>query len=155
MEFHALDCALQRGMPVFGICRGAQVLNVHFGGTLYQDIVTQRPGELRHQQSAPWGRHAHAVVVEPESLLCSLVGERRLFINSFHHQAVKDVGRDLRVVARADDGLIEGIEHTRYPWLLGVQWHPERNQASTPETNPDLRLFAGFRDAVSRYAETR
>ena len=155
MEFHALDCALQRGMPVFGICRGAQVLNVHFGGTLYQDIVTQRPGELRHQQSAPWGRHAHAVVVEPESLLCSLVGERRLFINSFHHQAVKDVGRDLRVVARADDGLIEGIEHTRYPWLLGVQWHPERNEASTPETNPDLRLFAGFRDAVSRYAETR
>jgi putative glutamine amidotransferase len=155
MEFRALDCALEHGMPVFGICRGAQLLNVHFGGTLYQDIGTQRPGDLEHQQTASWGRHAHAVVVEPESLLCSLVGERRLFINSFHHQAVKDVGRELRVVARADDGLIEAIEHTRYPWLLGVQWHPERNEASAPETNSDLRLFAGFRDAVSSYAESQ
>jgi putative glutamine amidotransferase len=152
MEFHALDCALQRGMPVFGICRGAQVLNVHFGGTLYQDIDTQRPGNLRHQQTAAWDRDAHGITVEPESLLCSIVRERRLFINSFHHQAVRDLGTDLRVVARADDGLIEAVEHTTYPWLLGVQWHPERNEARMPETDPDLRLFDGFRDAVARFA---
>jgi putative glutamine amidotransferase len=151
MEFRAVECALRHGMPIFGICRGVQVLNVHFGGTLYQDIDTQRPGTLVHQQTA-WDRHAHGVTVEPESLLCALVGERRLAINSFHHQAVKDVGRDLRVVARADDGLIEAIEHTRHPWLLGVQWHPERNEASTPDTDPDLRLFAGFRAAVAKHA---
>jgi putative glutamine amidotransferase len=152
MELRGLVCALQREMPVFGICRGAQVLNVHFGGTLYQDIDTQRPGELKHQQKVGWGRDSHTVTVEPGSLLGSIVGEQRLFINSFHHQAVKDVGRELRVVARADDGLIEAIEHPRYPWLLGVQWHPERNEASTPATDPDRRLFAGFRDAVAGYA---
>ena len=153
VEFRALDCAIARGMPVFGICRGAQVLNVHFGGTLYQDIKTQRPGALSHQQTAPWGQNAHDVTVEPDSLLCSLVRARRISINSFHHQALKDVGRDLRVVARSDDGLIEAIEHTRYPWLLGVQWHPERTEASAPEPHPDFSLFAGFRDAMTRYAE--
>jgi putative glutamine amidotransferase len=154
MEFTALDVALARGMPIFGICRGVQVINVHFGGTLYQDINTERPGDLLHQQTTAWDKDAHAVSVDAASLLGSLVCGERLFINSFHHQAAKDVGRDLRVVARADDGLIEAIEHTTYPWLLGVQWHPERNEATAPDTDPDRRLFAGFRDAVRDYAGT-
>jgi putative glutamine amidotransferase len=154
MELRALACALRRELPVFGICRGAQVLNVHFGGTLFQDLNSQRPGDVAHQQKAPWGRDAHGARVEPDSLLGSIVGERRLVINSFHHQAVKDLGRNLRVVARAEDGLIEAIEHVGYPWLLGVQWHPERSETRTPDADPDLRLFAGFRDAVARHAAT-
>jgi putative glutamine amidotransferase len=121
MEFRAVTCAMQREIPIFGICRGAQLLNVHFGGTLYQDLATEAPGDLLHEQAVAWDKGSHHVTVEPDSLLCTLVGDDRLFINSFHHQAVKDVGRELRVVARADDGLIEAIEHESYPWLLGVQ----------------------------------
>jgi putative glutamine amidotransferase len=152
-EFQAVACALEHGMPIFGICRGLQVLNVHFGGTLYQDIATDREGEhLKHQQAGAWGERSHCATVAPDSLLSSIVGEQRLFINSFHHQGVKHLGTDLRVGARADDGLVEAIEHKSYPWLLGVQWHPERNEAAASESDPDRRLFAGFRSAVDSFA---
>jgi putative glutamine amidotransferase len=154
MEFRAVECATARGMPVFGICRGLQVLNVHFGGTLYQDIATDRPGEqLTHQQTQPWFERTHSATVLQDSLLSSIVGEERLLINSFHHQAVKHLAPGMRVVARADDGMVEAIERPEYPWLLGVQWHPERNEAAAPDTDPDRRLFIGFRDAVARYAD--
>lgn len=152
MEFRAIDGALPRGMPILGICRGAQVLNVHFGGSLYQDIDTERPGHLLHEQPQPWYARSHDVDVQQDSLLYGLVGERRLFINSFHHQAVKHLGDGLRVSARADDGLVEAIEHVRHPWLLGVQWHPERDEAAAEAAAPDRRIFTGFRDAVLRYA---
>ena len=152
MEFAALDCALRLDMPVFGICRGCQVMNVHFGGSLYQDIDTERPGHLLHQQLAPWSQRTHAASVKRDSLLYRTVGTEELRINSFHHQAVKELGRDLRVAARAEDGLVEAIEHESRNWVLGVQWHPERNEAEAPDTDPDRRLFSGFRDAVRRYA---
>lgn len=152
MEFNALKCAIEREVPILGICRGAQVLNVHFGGTLYQDIDTERPGQLAHQQVEPWEKRTHAATVLCESMLCSITGTEELFINSFHHQAVKRLGKNLRVVARAEDGLVEAIEHESYPWLLGVQWHPERNEASAPDTDPDRRIFLAFRDAVEQYA---
>jgi putative glutamine amidotransferase len=153
MEFHALGYAAGTGMPIFGICRGLQVLNVHFGGTLYQDIVSDREGEhLRHEQAGSWYERAHGAKVRPDSLLHSIVESDRLHINSFHHQGVKHLGSGLRVVARADDGLVEAIEHDSYPWLLGVQWHPERNEATTPATDPDRRLFLAFREAVFEHA---
>lgn len=154
MEFTALDCALRADMPIFGICRGCQVLNVHFGGSLYQDIDTERPGDLLHQQLAPWSHRTHSASVLAGSLLHRTVGTDRLEINSFHHQAVKDLGSDLRVVARAEDGLVEAIEHESRTWVLGVQWHPERGEAAAPDSDPDRRLFAGFRDAVSEYSES-
>lgn len=154
MEFEAVACAVSLGVPIFGICRGLQVLNVHFGGTLYQDIMTDREGDhLAHEQAGSWYDRAHDATVAPDSMLHSIVGSDRLHINSFHHQAVKHLGKDLRVVARADDGLVEAIEHKTYPWLLGVQWHPERNEAATPESDPDRRLFAGFREAVMDFAK--
>jgi putative glutamine amidotransferase len=153
MEFEAVSCALRRGMPVFGICRGLQVLNVHFGGTLYQDIMTDREGDhVAHEQAGSWYDRTHDATVAPDSLLHRIVGTDRLRINSFHHQAVKHLGSDLRVVARAADGLVEAIEHREYPWLLGVQWHPERNEATTPLTDPDRRLFAEFGAAVRDWA---
>lgn len=154
MEFAALECALRLDMPVFGICRGCQVLNVHFGGTLYQDIDTERPGHLLHQQAAPWSSRTHDATVQSDSLLHRIVGTDELHINSFHHQAVKELGRDLRVVARADDGLVEAIEHETRTWVLGVQWHPERNEAAAPDTDPDRRLFSAFREAVGAYASS-
>ena len=157
MEFETLEQALRRELPVFGICRGLQVLNVHFGGTLYQDIMTDREGEhVPHEQAGSWFERAHDATVAPDSLLHSIVDVEHLHINSFHHQAVKHLGEDLRVVARAEDGLVEAIEHRAYPWVLGVQWHPERNEASTPATDPDRRLFAAFAGAVaSRAGATR
>jgi putative glutamine amidotransferase len=154
MEFAAVSAAVARGMPVFGICRGLQVLNVHFGGTLYQDIATDRPGEqLRHLQTQPWSERTHGARVRPGSLLSRIVGEDRLQINSFHHQAVKHLAPPMKVTARADDGLVEAIEHTDYPWMLGVQWHPERNEATAPDTDPDRRLFQGFAAAVAEYGK--
>jgi putative glutamine amidotransferase len=153
MEFEALRHATSRGMPVFGICRGLQVINVFFGGTLYQDIMTDREGEhLPHEQGGSWYDRSHDATVFPETMLSRIVSTSRLHINSFHHQAVKHLGKDLRVVARADDGLVEAIEHRTYPWLLGVQWHPERNEAASPAHDPDRRLFGAFRDAVGAYA---
>jgi putative glutamine amidotransferase len=152
MELRAVACAEERGVPILGICRGLQLLNVHFGGTLYQDIATERPSELLHQQKEPWDHRTHSATVRPGSTLHRIVGEDQLYINSFHHQAVKVLGRGLRVTARADDGLVEAIEHDEYPWLLGVQWHPERNEAAGSSTDPDARIFLGFREAVRRYA---
>lgn len=148
MEWRVLDAALPRGVPVFGICRGLQVLNVYLGGTLYQDLNTERPGSVLHQQAEPWGRGSHYVSVAADTLLAEAIGSDRIFINSFHHQGIRDLAPTLRVTARAEDGLAEGVEAPDHPWLIGVQWHPERHEATAPETDPDRRLFETFRETV-------
>jgi putative glutamine amidotransferase len=148
MEFAALDHALQRDIPVLGICRGNQVLNVALGGTLWQDIPTDLPDALGHEQDGGWDRRAHEVFVEPDSMLYHITGDRTLCINSFHHQAIREPARALRVVARAEDGLIEAVEAPAHRWLLGVQWHPERLEAAQSDHDPDRRIFAAFADAV-------
>lgn len=144
MEFCALEAALDRQIPIFGICRGLQVLNVALGGTLYQDIATQHPDALLHRQTEPWGTRSHQATVAPGSRLHAIVETDELFINSYHHQAIREVAPGLAVVARAEDGMIEAVEGRDHPWLLGVQWHPERYEATTPETDPDRRLFHAF-----------
>lgn len=154
MEMTALGLALEHRIPVLGICRGCQVLNVYFGGTLYQDLDTQRPGELRHRQSEPWGLRTHHVTVEPDSRLSRLLELEEMLINSYHHQAIKDVAPGLVVVAKAADGLIEAVESTSGEWIIGVQWHPERHEATAPETDPDRMLFEGFRMAVVERLES-
>jgi gamma-glutamyl-gamma-aminobutyrate hydrolase PuuD len=148
MEFEALRCALERDIPVLGICRGQQVLNVALGGTLIQDIPTEVPGALGHSQDGGWDRRAHDVFVEPDSLLCRITGSRKLHINSFHHQAVREPAPGLRVTARSEDGIIEAVESESYRWLLGVQWHPERLEASESDRDPDRLLFDAFGAAV-------
>jgi putative glutamine amidotransferase len=148
MEFHALEMALELEMPVFAICRGIQVLNVFMGGTLYQDLATEQPGDVLHEQSTPWSSKSHHVRIENESKLCSIVQADEIHINSFHHQAIKDVAPGLRVTARADDGLIEAVESEKHDWVVGVQWHPERHEATAEDGDPDRRLFAAFRAAV-------
>lgn len=152
MEWRVLDAALGRELPVFGICRGMQVLNVYFGGTLYQDLNSERPGEVVHQQAEPWGRGTHYVALFEDTLLRRAVGTERIFINSYHHQGVRELAPSLRATAQAEDGLIEGLEAGGHPWLMGVQWHPERHEASAPETDPDRRIFESFRHAVHAFA---
>ena len=156
MEFAALDEALKRRMPVLAICRGCQVLNVAMGGTLYQDLPSQKPGSVRHEQEAPWHQRWHHARVQAGSGLNTIFGTGELFINSFHHQAVDRVAPGLEATVWSEDGIVEGVEATDYPWVYGVQWHPERGEAEMPGDvrDPDRRLFWALLQAAREYGET-
>ena len=125
-ELMLVRLAADRQIPVLGICRGIQVLTAALGGKLYQDIKTQhdRPC-IEHSQSAPRGVPSHDVSIEKDSLLYSLLGKDTLAVNSFHHQAVREVPAGFRVTAIAPDGIIEAMESVAFRPIMGVQWHPE------------------------------
>lgn len=128
------------GMPIFGICRGMQVLNAALGGTVIQHISPEGPDAIQHRQSAPgWHRHHH-VTIQTGTILAAALGEGTIGVNSFHHQAVDQVAPGFVVSAEAPDGTIEGME-CMTPWILGVQWHPEMMYHRYPEF---LRLFEVF-----------
>lgn len=139
------QAALERNMPILGICRGMQVLNVAAGGTLYQDIPSQVPGALKHSQKGPRWAASHAVELDGESRLAKTLGATELRINSYHHQAVKDVAPGFRAVANAPDGVIEAIESTQHRYAVGVQWHPELMVERDPMYKA---LFVDFIEAV-------
>lgn len=118
--------ALERDLPVLAICRGQQVLNVAMGGTLIQDIPSQMAGAIDHDPDTERWETAHDVRILPGTRLREILGKEKVAVNSFHHQAVKDVGRGLVVSARAvGDDVVEGIEAPDRRFVLGVQWHPE------------------------------
>jgi len=145
VENLAIEWALEAGRPILAICRGLQMLNVVLGGTLIQDIPRQVPGALRHNRRADawYGRIAHRVIVNSDSLLYrSLKLDRPdLAVNSLHHQAIGQVAPGLAVSARAEDGIIEGVEMREQRFVVGVQWHPETLVTSSP---PMLNLFETF-----------
>ncbi|MBI4185246.1 MAG: gamma-glutamyl-gamma-aminobutyrate hydrolase family protein [Proteobacteria bacterium] len=146
-EFAVTQGAIERGLPVLGICGGEQLLNVVLGGTLIQHIPDEVPGALAHEQPNPRNEPGHEVAVVAGTLLARIVGANRLAVNSAHHQSVKDPGRGVVVNATAADGVIEGIEAPAHRFCLGVQWHPEF------AINPgDARLFAAFIDAAGARA---
>ena len=151
LEWRALDHALPRDLPVLGICRGAQVLNVFMGGTLYQDIATELPDAMPHLQDGSWAARTHDVSIVGDSLLRRVVGADSIRSNSFHHQAVKELAPGLRAAAHSADGLIEAVEAPRHAWVLAVQWHPERRAEALPATDFDRRLFDAFHDAVAQH----
>ena len=127
VELTLIRWTLAGRRPLLAICRGIQVLNVALGGSLYQHIPAQLPQAIRHDCHASHARSqvAHDVVVSPGSRLARLVGTGPLPVNSFHHQAIKDVAPGLAVTAFAPDGIVEAVEGEGWPFVLAVQWHPE------------------------------
>jgi putative glutamine amidotransferase len=137
--------ARQRGMAVFGICLGLQVINVAMGGSLYQDIPSQTEGKLDHRQPGEErGKLVHPVELRPGTRLRQLLGKDSLMVNSLHHQGVREVGRDLVVSAVSPDGIVEGLELPGDRFYLSVQWHPEEF-IDVPE---HLALFQAFVEAA-------
>lgn len=125
MEKEFFPLALKSGKPLFGICRGFQFFNVMLGGSLYQDLHTQRPGPVEHQCEPPYDQVSHTVSVENDSLLYRLTGAGEQQVNSFHHQGVKALGNGLKIAARAADGVPEALWLPEHRFFLAVQWHPE------------------------------
>ncbi len=126
LELAVFRAAWQANKPLLGICRGAQVFNVALGGTLWQDLPSERPSPIAHRQVEEKFSPSHDVCVLPDTPLHALTGTARITANSFHHQAVKALGKDLVPMAYADDGVIEGFYHSTHPYLRAYQWHPER-----------------------------
>lgn len=124
-EPRLLAMAIARNIPILGICRGMQILNVYFGGTLYQDLPAQAPSQVRHSMEKPYHRICHDCLVSLDSPLYALTGRKTIGVNSFHHQAVKDVASGLAVMGRCTDGIVEAIYHPDASFIWAVQWHPE------------------------------
>ena len=150
-EIALVHDARRRAMPVLAICRGMQLLNVALGGTLIQDIATQRSSGIRHAQAGERATRVHAAVLANGSRLAEAVGSTSIRINSSHHQAVDRIAPGLAAVATADDGIVEGIESTdpRW-WMLGAQWHPEELVGTAEPWDRDL--FAAFAVELKRVA---
>ena len=144
--------ALRLGLPVLGICRGLQVLNVAAGGTLYQDLAQAVPRPLKHRQQAPGWYATHGLAVAPGSRLAGILGPGYRRVNSFHHQAVARVAPGFRAAAWAPDGVVEAVEATGPGFALGVQFHAEE----MAERDPGCRaLFAALVEAARLFPQGR
>jgi len=149
-ELAAIREARARRMPMFGICRGHQLLNVALGGGLYQDIADEQGSSFEHyREDVPYDV-VHQVSIAPDSCLAAILGTTSASVNSVHHQAAREVAPELRAVAWAPDGVVEGIESCAEDtgFILGVQWHPERIVDKMPEHR---RLFERFVKAAEAY----
>ncbi|WP_252504758.1 gamma-glutamyl-gamma-aminobutyrate hydrolase family protein [Sporosarcina sp. Marseille-Q4943] len=132
--------------PILGICRGHQVLNVAFGGTLYQDITSQITiPVLQHDQKAKRDHQSHTVHIEKDTILKSIATSDKILVNSYHHQALKDVPSPLIVSGKASDGIIEAVESTDHLFVVGVQWHPEALMQNADQVS--MRLFNAYMKA--------
>jgi len=147
-EMPLIRMAVEQDMPIFAICRGIQALNIALGGTLYQDLPSERPSEIFHQQREihkARGEFSHSIRTEPGSRLRRIVGAEEMPVNSFHHQALLDVADGLHVTACAQDGVIEAVERPASRYLLAVQFHPEE---TAPHDDLSRRLFESFLAAL-------
>jgi putative glutamine amidotransferase len=148
IEIQLVLKASEKGLPFLGICRGLQVVNVAYGGTLYTHISDQLENTV-HQPSpsdARFDEYVHSVKIEKESFLGDIVGETEFQVNSLHHLGVKEMGQGLKAVAWAPDGLVEGLELPGHPFGVTVQWHPEWLM----ESKPSQALFKAFVETASK-----
>lgn len=154
VELAAIAAADRLGAPILGVCRGAQVLNIARGGTVYQDLRQQFMSPVRDHSRGGEGPHVqkHEVELEEGCRLHRMLGRARFAAATSHHQAIRDVGEGLAVVARSpEDGVIEAVESTGERFVVGVQWHPE----VYPDDETAVRLFSEFIKAAQKYAESR
>ena len=149
LEMCAIPLCYASGKPIFGICRGEQVVNVALGGSLIQDIATQLPEKKPHRQTERGDMATHRVNIEKDSLLYSICQSEEFRVNTFHHQAVKEPAPCLKAVAYSEDGLIEALEGREHPYLMLVQWHPEHLTGGYPEAKA---LFDEFIRACKNIA---
>jgi len=140
-ELGLLSSALERDLPLLGVCGGAQAINVALGGSLYQDIASQIPEAGEHQRGALKEKGGHQIKIHDGTKLKQIVGRDTLEVNTTHHQAVKKLGKGLIVNATAEDGIIEGIESKEHSFVLGVQWHPEALAGRDPSQR---KIFAAL-----------
>ena len=146
LELRVLEQVKGCKKPILAICRGAQLVNVALGGTLYQDIPTEVDTEISHRQTEPKYSTSHDVRILQSTPLHGLIGAERMRANSFHHQAVKTLGCDLEVMALADDGIIEAFYLSGERYLRAYQWHPERLVETDAENR---RLLEDFIEACN------
>lgn len=148
-ELALFATARQMEIPILGICRGIQLINVALGGTLFQDLPSERPGPLDHNPSAARTARTHALRLAPGSRAEAALGPEPLTVNSFHHQAIRELAMKLVATGWSEDGLIEAVETPPgAPWLLAVQWHPEEMFAEI--SAPERGLFRALVEEASR-----
>jgi putative glutamine amidotransferase len=154
-EFEVLSKAIEQkpNLPIFGICNGSQLINIFFGGNCIQHIPDY-PQYMNHEQSKNpefmvAGKPYHDVIIEENTKLFEIAGEKHIKTNSSHHQAVKNLGENIIISAKASDGIVEALEHSKHPFCLGVQWHPEFLTSKI-----DNKLFNAFIKASLNYTKS-
>lgn len=144
MESFLLGKALEKNIPILGICRGIQFLNAYLGGSLYQDLPTEYECSVEHHMTPPYDREAHKVTILPNTILAEIFGAGILPVNSYHHQAVKKLAPGVTKMALSEDGLVEAISVDGQKFAVGVQWHPEFSYENNQES---VKLVQTFVDA--------
>ena len=146
LEITLVDLAVRQQIPFFGICRGLQVINVALGGSLYEDLLEQRPGSMRHDfdEEFPRDHLAHPVSIQADTHLRAIIDTNDLDVNSLHHQGIQRLAPPLCASAHSPDGLVEAVEVANHPFGMAVQWHPE----CLPEHELMQRLFRAFVEAA-------
>ncbi len=143
-EIKIFNYFLKQKKPILGICGGEQLINIACGGNLIQDIKINKKLKINHEQINPRNETSHSVKINSDTKLYKIINKKKIYVNSAHHQSVKKLGKNLIKVAEAEDKIIEAIEHTKHPWCIGVQWHPE-----FLITDYDKLLFSNFIKASS------
>ncbi len=144
MELKVLDIAVKQDKAVLGICRGIQFINAALGGTLYQDLPSQRPSTVEHHMTAPYDRPVHKVRIIKDTPLYELIGLDELGVNSYHHQAVKVLSSRLSAMAESEDGLTEAVYMPGKKYIWAIQWHPEFSYKVDANSR---KIFKSFADA--------
>ncbi|MGA8941901.1 MAG: gamma-glutamyl-gamma-aminobutyrate hydrolase family protein [Thermoactinomyces sp.] len=152
MEIALIEQFMAQNKPVFGICRGCQILNIALGGDMYQDILSQKQTMLQHSQRAPRNHASHTITIMENTLLHSIYGKGLTKVNSFHHQAVRNIKPPFQISAVAKDGIIEAFESSEHEFVLGVQWHPEEMVQKDTDA---IKLFQAFVYACIRRKESQ